>query len=241
MSESWDWGVAVRFFETLRDPLKRTDLEPHLFEAFDRTADARKRATIDSAIISKEEEARDAAIHAFVQSTFGEITTNEMAFFYQTIRAEYKRRPDVFYGYITPMEGMLRRLFGFQGVYRLGEFMFLGLSGVRKMRRTENTWAVVRMVWISLIALTTIAVALWTYSLADTNFEVAVISLLVLLYAAIFPAKRRHLVTVLEAAGSPADKEQKTWQALRIYIDALTSFLISCIALWHLVARLLSI
>src|SRR5271154_637940 len=136
MSDSWDYGQgALAFFERMSSVVAKGALPDHLHEAFERRQAEQNRNVYDAAVASKEDDARSNEIHAFVQATFGEVTRDETAFFYNTIRDEFKRGGDRFVGYVTKLEEYTRRFFGFQGNYHLGEFMFLGITGVRQMRR----------------------------------------------------------------------------------------------------------
>ena len=100
MSDSWDYGQgALAFFERLRSVVAKGDLPDHLHEAFERRQSEQHRNVYDAAVASREDDARSNEIHAFVKATFGEVTPDETAFFYNTIREEFQRGGDRFVGY----------------------------------------------------------------------------------------------------------------------------------------------
>jgi hypothetical protein len=86
MSDSWDYGQgALAFFERLRSLPAKGDLPDHLHEAFERRRAEQNRNVYDAAVASKEDDARSNEIHAFVRTTFGEVTHDETAFFYNSM------------------------------------------------------------------------------------------------------------------------------------------------------------
>lgn len=260
MSDSWDYGQgALAFFERLRSVPAKGDLPDHLHEAFERRQAEQNRNVYDAAVASKEDDARSNEIHAFVRTTFGEVTHDETAFFYNTIREEFKRGGDRFVGYVTKLEEYTRRFFGFQGNYHLGEFMFLGITGVRKMRRAESIWTWTAFTWLFVLGLASVALSIGLYSYTNTPFETVALSIVILLYASILTAKQQLRLTALELQqtviaaaidskaqlGRPAKDEERQisslknpiqWATIRLFGNRVTSFMLSTVAPWHLLS-----
>lgn len=264
MSDSWDYGQgALAFFERLRSVVAKEDLPAYLHEAFERRQTEQNRNVCDAAVAAKEDDARSNEIHAFVKATFGDVTRDETAFFYNTIREEFRRGGDRFVGYLTKLEEYTRRFFGFQGNYHLGEFMFLGITGVRKMRRAESIWTWIVFAWLVMLGLAKVALSISLYSYANTPFETVALSLVIFLYASILTARQQLRLTALELQrtviaaaieskahlGRTAKDEEKhlsglklptQWATIRLFGNRATSFMLSAVALWHLLGLLWS-
>lgn len=264
MADSWDYGKsAAEFFERLRTAVVKDNLPPHLHDAFERKHVQIRQYAEDQELALIEDRARFDEILAFVRSTFGKVTTAEEAFFYNTIRKEFNRGGDSFVGYVSRAEETVRRVFGFQGEYHLAEFMFIGITGVRGMRRAETIWMAVWCAWI--IAVVTVAtalsIALYTYLVRP--FEIIVISLLLLICCNSFLARYRVRMASLESQSAAASylaaiasllgrqiKEEEaridslthdmTKAKLKLFGYQLTAFAASAVALWHLAALFLA-
>ena len=109
MADSWDYVKgAAAFFNKLRAVVAKDDLPPHLHAAFERRQIQIRQSAEDAELALIEDKARFDEILAFVGSTFGKVTTDEEAFFHNTIRKEYKRGGDSFVGYISKAEEAMR-------------------------------------------------------------------------------------------------------------------------------------
>ncbi len=211
----------------------------------------------DGQLAQIEETVRFTLIEEFVAQKFPDAGREEAIFLREAISLDFETGDLWYLGEVTPLARLFRRVSGFGGEYHLGEFLQLGMRGIRKRRRTEWRWAVARMVWPAIRNLVALAIALGIYAVLQGQFETVVVSILIMIYAtgswqALASAvgfnggayaADKNFLEIRELLGQPptiSEKKQKSALKDRRLRDLAEIFgypvlaLINLVALWHL-------
>ena len=166
---------------------------------------------------------------------------------------------DVYYGESTKAEEMLRSLSGFgRGDYHLGEFLRLGIRGVRRRLRMELCWGVARMIWPIARSIVAIAIALGIFGVVSSPFETIAVSVILLIYATVSRQQstsalrfdltayraQSQFLDVRTLLGQPASTEEtrslfeqkgNSDKSIFPVVGNYVLFAVDMIAFWHLV------